>query len=105
MNSPRRSKDQWRTIIEEFEAGKLNQEEFARARGVKLGTFRSRLYEFRKAAKSPRFVEVERPTSLRTATHRPPVTVTVGNTRIEFSERPSPEFFIELIEGLRKEGS
>ena len=61
MNSPRRSKDQWRTIIAEFEGGKLNQQDFAQARGVKLGTFCSRLYEFRKGVKSPRFVEVERP--------------------------------------------
>ena len=104
MNSPRRSKDQWRTVIAEFEAGKLNQQDFAQARGVKLGTFRSRLYEFRKGAKSPRFVEVERPMAFRAAAQHPPVAITVGNTRIEFSERSSPDFFIELIKGLRKEG-
>lgn len=49
----RRTREQWRALVEEFEGSGLTQAEFARSCGLKLGTFRSWLYRFRRRAGSP----------------------------------------------------
>ena len=105
MYSPRRSQEQWREIVEEFESAGLSREAFALKKKIKFGTFKAKLYAIRKTAKAPRFVEVSTTAAKTGNTSRSAFTIAVGNVRIEFAERPSVEYVIAIVQGLGEASS
>lgn len=96
----RRTRDQWRELVEEYEGAGLTQEEFARSYGVKLGTFRTWLYRFRRARVSPpvRFAEVMVPggseDDVRFRLELP------GDVVLVLGSAPEPRWLAELIAEL-----
>ena len=99
MGTQRRSRQQWRDLVAEFEASGLTQQAFARRRQVKLGTFRSWLYTLRKEQSSPRFVEVV-PSPRVDALSRASVVLVAGRARVEFAEHPPVDYLAELVRGV-----
>lgn len=99
MSTARRSKQQWRELVAEFEASGLGQQAFAQRKRVKLGTFRSWLYRLRKERASPRFVEVV-PGPRVAASSRASVAIVIGRARVEFTEQPSVDYLVEFVRGV-----
>lgn len=100
MYSQRRTEDEWRELVADFDASGLTQEVFARKKGLKVGTFRSWIYKIRGAVKTPRFVELVKATSSAKEQHASRTTLLVGEARVEFAERPEPEYVVALLRGL-----
>jgi len=100
MYSRRRTEDEWRELVANFDASGLTQEVFARKKGLKVGTFRSWVYKIRRASKEPRFVELVKSTASAEEKHASRTTLLVGDVRVEFSERPEAEYVLALLRGL-----
>jgi hypothetical protein len=100
MYSRRRTEDEWREVVADFDASGLTQELFARKKGLKVGTFRSWVYKIRGASKEPRFVELVKSTPGGETEHVSRTTLLVGEVRVEFAERPEVEYVVALLRGL-----
>lgn len=99
MRTARRSKQQWRDLVAEFEAGGLTQQAFARRKRVNLGSLRNWIYKFRKEQVVPGFVEVVRGPRPDAWSH-PSVALSVGRVRVEFTENPSAGYLAEFVSGI-----
>ena len=100
MYSRRRTEDEWRELVAEFDLSGLTQDVFARKKGLKVGTFRSWVYRIRGALKEPRFVELVKSTPGVEKQHASRTTLLVGEVRVEFAERPEAEYVVALLRGL-----
>ena len=93
----RRTKEQWRELIGEFEMAGLTQVEFARLYGVNVGTFRVWLHRLRRAqALAPvRFAEV----SVSHASEKaPPCRLELpGDVVVLLGSAPEPRWLAELV--------
>lgn len=99
MYARRRSKQQWRELIEEFEGSGLSQQEYTQQKEIRLGTFRSWFYTLRKGDDKPRFIEVVA-TAATKVVQPPIVTVAIGDAHIDFGAYPSADYLAQLLRNL-----
>ena len=98
----RRGRAFWSKQIAEFESAPCPHSEFAARHGLKLGAFRSWLYQLRSEGLSaipsdpgPGFVEVvEAPPKKRSVGG---CSLIVGNVELHFEKAPSPAYLASLL--------
>jgi hypothetical protein len=96
----RRTREQWRRLVAQFEKSGMTHAAFARSKAVNLASLRAWIYKLRREARSPRFVEVA--PRRRSAALTPKAVVVVGDARFEFDERPPAEYLAALLRVVGK---
>src|SRR5688500_1209829 len=85
-------------IIDEYRTSGLKQAEFARSKGIKLGTLQGWLYGTRRGRGAPaaagQFIEVT------SAPTRAVALLRIGAASLELGELPSPVWVAELLTAL-----
>ncbi len=110
--APRRTREFWKRLVEEFEAGPaISHREFCENHQVTVDGFRRWLYRIRRERRgdlscpvpSVRFVEIveAEPALSPTVEHLiPGIRVTVGAVVVETPELPSPQWLVKVAQGM-----
>lgn len=103
----RRSRAEWRTLIDELERTGEHHVAFAKRHGVNAGTLRKWLYRLRceRAADLPvPFVELSPATTAAPSTslQHPPCRIRTGRVDIEFPEAPEAVWVARLVAALER---
>lgn len=103
----RRSRAEWRTLVDELERTGEHHVAFAKRHGVNAGSLRKWLYRLRRerVADLPApFVELSSAASTASATiHRhPPCRIRTGRVDIEFPEAPEAVWVARLVAALEQ---
>lgn len=95
----RRNRETWKALVAEYRASGVSAAEFARRRGLNVGTLRWWCTELREAAQAVEFLAVHAPS--RAPVARALLEAVVGAVVVRFEAGTDVEYVAMLLERLR----